>query len=143
MTNPNPDGGMFSKLINPETAKPHSDPAPKAAAQPAAGSPSQKPAVPKEKPRVAPPLPTPVQHVVKKGAKDGKHQLGGWIPMETFAAFIQLHRSINPPIETIEKGYLLGLAVETFCKLLGNERKTFHTPEQLKAYVESKLKETT
>jgi hypothetical protein len=94
--------------------------------------------------KINPPhFPTPLSNNknIKKNAKDGKHQVSGWIPMESFEEFILLHRRVNPAIEKVEKQYMLGLAIDTLGKVIGKDIPVCNSPEKFKAYLESRLKD--
>ncbi len=104
--------------------------------------PSHAPALPTQKEQRPRKTNAAPKQAKKNGAKDGKHQLGGWIPVEYFEKFILLHRSVNPlSAETVEKQFMLGLAVNTLCRIMGKDVPVFPSEEAFQNYLEAKLKD--
>ncbi len=134
-------GGMFSRLLNPETAKPKVAPIQQQTTQLSVVTPREDVIKQKLARSASTPLPTIDTKAKKKGAKDGKHQISGWIPRPYFEEFVRLYRAMNPAVETVEKQYMLGVAVDTFCKIIGNDVPVFKSEKDFKAYFESKLKD--
>lgn len=78
----------------------------------------------------------------KKSAKDGKHQLSGWIQMNYFLNFAKLYRSVNPiGIETVEKQFMLGEAINLLNTVMGEDVPVFKSEEDFKKYLDSRIKD--
>lgn len=135
----NEGGGMFSKLINPDTAKPKitsvSDqgktviPLKNKAISPVEHSPTTQ--KPREKPIVKP---------FERDLKTKKRrQISAYFTQEQLKTLKQLYFKLNEGEGKIEKSEILGLAIEILSKLLGTQVPKYSSIYQVREYLDTQI----
>jgi len=136
------NGGMFSKLINPDTAKPKTAPEPD---QGKAIAPEERvgakigehsPSTQKSKPKLA----VKTTKTPKKDLKSKKRrQISAYFTPDQLIILKQLYFKLNEGEGKIEKSEILGLAVEILSKLLGTQVPKYSSIYQVREHLDTQV----
>lgn len=118
-------GGMFSKLLDPNTSQPTQAPAP---TLPAAN------AEPKSDPS-PPPKPLPTPGVLPKKRK----QVSAYLSPTQVQILKQLYFKLNAGDENIEKSEIIGLGLEVLSWWLDSQVLKYTSTQQLRAYLRTQM----
>jgi hypothetical protein len=118
----NSSGGMFGKLINPETGQA------KAPAQQQQGA-----AVPQP---VSAPLPTSSQPQSRSGKRK---QISAYLTQDQLALLKQLHFTLNTSEATIEKSEIIGLGIELVAHMLRTHVPKYSNIDDLRKYLDTQV----
>lgn len=130
-------GGMFSKLINPETAKPKKS---EAAGKPVENIRKEEEAKPTEH------SPTLIKEAVKKSVQIRpkvikRRQISAYLTPDQLSLLKQLYFKLNSGDVEIEKSEIIGLGVEIISKLLSIQVPRYSNTQKLREYLNTQISE--
>ncbi len=132
MAEPN-TGGMFSKLMNPDTAQPRTEASPSVipheAIKPVIHS--SIPTAKKQPKEVKAPLPEP-KNLPRK-------QISAYLSREQLQLLKQLYFKLNSGDAEIEKSEIVGLAVEVLSQLLSTKVPRYSSTNKIREYLNTQI----
>lgn len=140
--NTNSSGGMFSKLINPDTAQPKAQKIPK--------QPEPKPvevvSVSTEEPIQSPTVSAPVKKTIARAAsvaektkKNRRKQISAYLTPEQLNLLKQLYFKLNSGSVEIEKSEIIGLGIELTTQLLSTQVPKYSSIHQVREYLGTQI----
>ncbi len=129
-------GGMFSKLINPDTAKPKINP-PRREEKSISGNKDisiKHPPAPSKQP-------IKIKNALKfeKDIKPRRRQISAYLSHEQLKLLKQLYFKLNEGDSEIEKSEIVGLAIEVLSKILGTQVPKYSSIYKVREYLDTQI----